>query len=207
MSDVVVPRPTPDDWQRQTQALLPPGIAWSRDPTSNIGKIMGTIASERALNHTAKLALLDTESVPTSAQLLLADWEQSAGLPDPCRPLPGSIGQRWLALADIYFADHPPTPANMIAWAATAGWTITIREQTAFTADVSVGDEAAGEDDFTWVVTVGGQVIEYFMADKNSGGDPLWVGPDLVESVGRRRSGRAVGRAEPRETVECAIRL
>lgn len=179
MPQITVPRPTLEDFQRQTQALLPAGRFWNPNSDSVIGRIIGVLAGERLSRHTQALAVLDTESVPTTSVQLLADWEQASGLPDPCIAAPSTLAQRWQALADVWFADHPPTPANMVAWALQAGWNISIREQTDFVADVSMAEEVVGESDFVWVVTVIGQEIIYFTADKNVGDDPLWVGPDL----------------------------
>jgi uncharacterized protein YmfQ (DUF2313 family) len=182
------PNPTLADWVATTFDLLPRGIAWLRDATSNLGGLVSTYAGERQLLHQRALTLLNTEGVPTAAVELLPDWEQALGLPDPCRPLPGTQAQRWAAVADIFFADHPPTPANMIAWAKSAGWNITIREQTDFVADISRGDEVVGESDFTWVVSILDQVITYFIADRNVGDDPLFTFPDIttLECVIRR---------------------
>jgi uncharacterized protein YmfQ (DUF2313 family) len=174
------PRPSADEWLGATMDLLPPGIAWSREPTSNLGKLLSVISAERQLNHERALLLLEVEGFPTTSVELLADWEQDVGLPDPCKPVPGSLAERWAALADIFFADHPPTPANMVLWAAQAGWNITIREQRDFVAGVSMAGDVAGESDFVWVVTVLDQVRTYFRAGQSTSGDPLWNFPDLA---------------------------
>jgi uncharacterized protein YmfQ (DUF2313 family) len=182
------PDPSFDQWWQATADLLPRGLLWARRQTSNLGKLVGAIAQERMLRHQRKLILLSTESVPTSAVELLPEWEQAAGRPDPCLAAPVGLEQRWAALADVYFADHPPTPDNMVAWALSAGWNITIREQLSFVAGVSIAGDPAGEDDNVWVVTVGGQVRHFFKAGENVGGDPLWDFPDLstLECILRR---------------------
>jgi uncharacterized protein YmfQ (DUF2313 family) len=184
------PRPTSDEWLAATLDLLPRGIAWSREPGSNIGKLLGIVADERQTNHERALYLLETEAFPTTAVGLISEWEQDVGLPDPCKPLPGSIGERWLALADIWFADHPPTPANMVAWAVQAGWNISMREQRDFVAGVSMAGDAVGESDFVWVVTVLDQARTYFRGGHSASGDPLWNYPDIstLECVLRRAS-------------------
>jgi len=174
------PQPLLADWLAATMDLLPQGYAWSRNLASNLGGLVGIIAGERLLRHASHIAVLEVESLPTSAVELLPEWEEAASLPDPCRALPGTLEQRWDALADVFFADHPPTPANMIAWALSAGWNITIREQRSFVAGVSMAGDAIGENDFVWVVTVLDQVRLYFVAGRNVGGDPLWTFPDLT---------------------------
>lgn len=174
------PNPTLDEWWRATIDLLPRGLAWSRRRLSNVGKLIEVIARERMARHQRKLILLDVESVPTRAIELLAQWEQFAGLPDPCRPLPGSLAERHAALGDVFFADHPPTPANMEEWARSAGWNITIREQRDFVAGVSQAGDAIGESDFAWVVTILDQTIAFFQASQNASGDRLFTFPDIA---------------------------
>jgi len=182
------PRPAIAEWLTATMDLLPQGIAWARDPESNLGRLLGVVAGERALRHDRKLTLLEVESFPTTSVELLAEWEQAAGLPDPCRALPGTLAERWADLADQFFADHPPTPENMIAWAARAGWNVEIREQRDFVAGVSMAGDAVGESDFVWIVTVLGQEIRWFRAGENASGDLLFTYPDLttLECVLRR---------------------
>jgi uncharacterized protein YmfQ (DUF2313 family) len=182
------PNPTLDQWWQATIDLVPRGLLWTRRRASNFGKLIEAIATERQLRHQRKLILLDIESVPTTAFELLPDWERASGLPDPCLAAPAGLEQRWQALADVWFADHPPTPDNMIAWANQAGWNIAIREQRAFVAGISIAGDTVGENDSTWVVTVGGQVRHFFHAGRNVAGDPLWDFPDLgtLECVLRR---------------------
>lgn len=182
------PRPTIGEWLDATMALLPRGRAWSRDPASTISGIMAVIAGERQQRHDRKVNLLEVEAFPTTSNELISDWETAAGLPDPCRAVPGTLAERYAALADQFFADHPPTPANMIAWSAQAGWTITIREQRHYVAGLSMAGDATGESDFVWEVTVHGEAIFYFHAGFNVAGDVLSTWPDLstLECVLRR---------------------
>lgn len=168
--------------------LLPRGIAWSREHESNVGKVLQVIAGERAQRHDRKLTLLEVESFPASSVELLPEWEQVAGLPDPCRPVPGTLAERRSELIDQLFGDHAPTPTMMIALARRAGWNITIREQRDFVAGISMAGDPVAESDFTWIVTVLGQSISFFRASQNASGDPLWTFPDLstLECVLRR---------------------
>jgi uncharacterized protein YmfQ (DUF2313 family) len=173
------PRPALAEWFEATADLLPEGLAWPRDPASNLGRLLGWVAEERERRHDRALNLLEVEVVPTTSQELLPDWEQALGLPDPCKPLPGTLGARWAAIADVFFADHPPTPENMVTWAAQAGWNVTIREQRDFVAGVSVAEDVIGESDFVWVVTILDQVIEFFRAEQASAEDLLFTFPDI----------------------------
>jgi uncharacterized protein YmfQ (DUF2313 family) len=181
-------RPTADDWLAATMDLLPQGRAWPREPQSNWGKLLGVASEERRLRHERALVLLDVESYPPFSVELLADWEQAAGLPDPCRPAPGTLAERRSELIDRLFADHVPTPALMIALAAQAGWHIEIKERRDFVAGISHAGDPVGESDFEWTVTVLDQSIDFFHAGRNVAGDPLWTFPDLstLERVLRR---------------------
>ncbi len=181
------PRPELADWLAATMDLLPQGIAWPRDPSSNLGGLLGVVAGERKVRHDRALTLLEREGVPTTAVELLPDWEQALGLPDPCRPLPGSLAERWAAVADVFFESHPPTPDNMVIWALSAGWNITIREQCDFVAGVSQAGDVVGESDHVWVVTILDQVISYFLAEQSASEDLLFSFPDI-------------------ETLECVLR-
>jgi uncharacterized protein YmfQ (DUF2313 family) len=182
------PNPGLPDWVQATFDLLPRGLMWPRDLLSNLGKIVSVIAQERQIRHQRKLILLEIESVPTSAVELLPDWEKALGLPDPCLAAPTALAARQAAIADVFFADHPPTRVNMVRWAAQAGWNVTIREQRDFVAGVSMAGDAVGESDFVWAVTVLDQVRTYFRAGQSTSGDPLWDFPDLttLECVLRR---------------------
>src|SRR4051794_22688826 len=156
------PQPSLSEWLEATMDLMPQGLAWPRDLASNIGKLLGWVADERKRRHERALTLLEAEAVPTAAVELLPDWEQALGLPDPCRAAPGALGDRWAAVSDVFFGDHPPTPANMQQWAAQAGWDVSMREQRDFVAGVSMAGDVVGESDFAWVVTVNGVARTYF---------------------------------------------
>lgn len=183
------PRPTIDGWVEATYALMPPGpIAWPRDLESRWGKLLGVVAAERRQRHDRALVLLEQESFPVTAVELLPEFERLVGLPDPCRPLPGTLAQRRSELVDQFFADHVPTKGLMIDLARKAGWEIEIHEQQDFVADLSMAEEPVGESDFVWIVTVLGQSVDFFRADQNATGDVLWTFPDIstLECVLRR---------------------
>lgn len=186
---MAAPKITAAEWLDTTIGLLPRGdFVWTRDPTTNLNKILAVLASERGEVYDRATQLLDTESFPTEAVELLPEWERALGLPDPCRAAPGSLAERWAEVADVFFGDHEPTPENMVAWAERAGWNIEIREQRDFVAGVSMACDAVGENDFTWIVTVLDQVRTYFHAGDSTSGDALWNWPDIttLECVLRR---------------------
>ena len=185
---MLAPKPSLDEWWAATMGLLPQGLAWARDRLSNLGRLIEVMADERRQRHERSLILLEAEAVPTLSVELLPEWERALGLPDPCRAAPGTLAERHAEVADIFFADHAPTAENMVAWAARAGWNISIREQRDFVLGVSQLGDAMGESDFAWVVSVLDQNIDFFRLGQNALGDPFWTWPDLatLECVLRR---------------------
>jgi uncharacterized protein YmfQ (DUF2313 family) len=182
------PRPGEADWREATFALAPRGLAWPRDPESIWGRLLSIVADERRQRHDRALTLLDIESFPSTAVDLLPEWERLAGLPDPCRPAPGTLAQRRVELIDQLFGDHAPTKELMLDLAVKAGWDIEIHEQQDFVAGLSMAGEPVGESDFVWIVHVLGQSIEFFRAGQNAAGDVLFTFPDIstLECVLRR---------------------
>ncbi len=81
-----------------------------------------------------------------------------------------------------------PVLLILLAWAAQAGWNISIHEQRDFVAGVSLSGDPVGESDFVWIVTVLDQARTYFRAGESTSGEPLWNYPDLatLECVLRR---------------------
>jgi uncharacterized protein YmfQ (DUF2313 family) len=76
----------------------------------------------------------------------------------------------------------------MIAWAAAAGWNVTIREQSDFVIGISMVGDPIAESDFVWEVTVLDQQRAFFEIGAAATGDPLWTSPDIstLECVLRR---------------------
>src|SRR3954470_24351826 len=84
-----------DDYASQFMALMPTGVAWPRDRdkapakfSQGIAGIWGGRVEPRSAN------LLFVESDPRKTVELLPEWERAFGLPDPCAPEPGTIGER-----------------------------------------------------------------------------------------------------------------
>lgn len=71
------------NWLRGLQALLPPGLAISREPEANITKLLEAAA---AMLGDAELGFDDwaAQYDPMVATTMLADWERLLGLPDCC---------------------------------------------------------------------------------------------------------------------------
>jgi uncharacterized protein YmfQ (DUF2313 family) len=114
-------------YHAQLLALLPPGPAWPREPTSWLGRLLAAWAEEFARLETRVDQLL-AEYDPRSAYELIDEWEAALGLPDPCTAAATTLSARqvntWRKLAFV----GGQTPAFYIALAASLGFEIEIHE-------------------------------------------------------------------------------
>lgn len=70
-------------WLSSLQALLPPGLALTRDPAARLTRMLEAIAAQMAAAQGRFEALL-IEWDPRRATTMLTDWERFLGLPDDC---------------------------------------------------------------------------------------------------------------------------
>lgn len=75
-------------WLAALQALLPPGRAFTRDPTAVLTRLLEAIAA-MLLSAQLRLEALQAEWDPRRATNMLPDWERLLGLPDACTPTEG----------------------------------------------------------------------------------------------------------------------
>lgn len=83
-------------WLQTLQALLPPGIALTREPGARFTSLLEAIA---AMLFAAQLRLegLVVQWDPRRATAMLPDWERLLGLPDACAPAGQLIADRQTA--------------------------------------------------------------------------------------------------------------
>jgi len=149
----------PDDkWVQRTaveytaafNSLLPTGPAWPRTPSEPIQEVVAGLMSIWGTEVEALAALLlQTESDPRSANILLPDWETAFGLPDICNPVPPTnIAQRQINLVTKMTLLGSQSRAFFIAQAANIGQTVTIREYAPYMCGVSqCGDTSLHNSD------------------------------------------------------------
>ncbi len=118
---------TATDYLRSLQALLPQGLAWTREDDANLTLLLLAFADEFARVDARAMALVD-EADPRTTFELLADWERVAGLPDSCVVVEQNIAQRRAALVARLTTVGGQTAAYLVALAAANGYTITISE-------------------------------------------------------------------------------
>jgi len=135
--------------------LLPPGIAWPRDPNSELGQLLLAWAQEFA-RLDQRCDDLMNEIDPRTTEEMLPDWERFTGLPDPAIPAPTTIEGRQIALCARLLSRGDPRPATFIAMAETFGYAATITLHVPFAADVSSAEDLLYDDlsRFWWEMNV-----------------------------------------------------
>jgi len=136
------------------QSYLPPGRAWTRDSDATMTIFQRALAYTFARIARRALDLLE-EIDPTTTYELLEDWERVYGLPDECYQ-PTTIATRRAALQTKMQGNDSPTKANLIALAATLGYTVAINEYKradVFTCNSDCSD-ALVEDEWMFVWTL-----------------------------------------------------
>ncbi len=150
-------------------ALLPTGIAWPRDPEAVVMMLIGALAEEWARVDGRAADLLGREADPRATLELLADWETTFGLPDPCVAEPLTLEDRWGALTGKMTLQGGQSRAFFIKVAADLGYAVTIREFSPFMFGVSrFGDTGRRweigppEMRFVWSVKVPDPRLRWF---------------------------------------------
>lgn len=166
---------TAAEYREQLKALLPPGVAITRDAGSSAHKLMDSLAVELARIDT-RLDALPVEAQPFTTAELLADWERVAGLPDNCSGLLGpTIAARRADLVAKLASVGGQSPAYFQGVAAAIGFGVFVDEFRPFRAGAArAGDEITNGDwVFTWRVLGPEQTISQFRAGAGAAGEPL----------------------------------
>jgi uncharacterized protein YmfQ (DUF2313 family) len=158
-------------------ALLPTGIAWPRDPETALMMLIGALAEEWARVDGRAADLLGREADPRATLELLADWETTFGLPDPCVAEPLTLDDRRAALTGKMTLQGGQSRAFFIQTAADLGYAVTIREFCPFMAGISRCGDTGGrwmigppEIRFVWVVKAPTSRLRWFRAGSGRAG-------------------------------------
>jgi uncharacterized protein YmfQ (DUF2313 family) len=146
-----------DDYKKQLQSLLPPGVLWQSQVDSAFANLLDALAEELArIDARAENLLL--EAYPDTSVELLPDWERVAGLPHACTGELSTLQQRHNALMGVLTIERSLSRAFFINIAARMGFTITITELP----------------NFVWQINAALDVnAVYFRASVSVAGDPL----------------------------------
>jgi uncharacterized protein YmfQ (DUF2313 family) len=177
---------TATEYRAQLQALLPPGLAWPRDDSAPLPRLLHAWAEELARLDARAKTLVD-EADPRTTTELLTDWERVAGLPDACTGPLETLTQRRAALVARLTGLGGQSPAYFIALAAALGYAITITE---FRPHLVMSDVDAPLCDapwrFVWQVNAATETVRHLLVDSPVD-EPLAIwGNALLECVIRR---------------------
>ncbi len=164
-----------NDYTAALQALIPPGAVWPTDPDATQTAVLSALANSYQQSDDAALALL-VGAFPTTATIMLTEWESTLGLPDDCAiGETDSMALRQAAVTAKLFSTGGQSPAYFIDVAAQLGYTITITQYRQARAGLSVcGDALNGENwPFVWLITAPATTIIYAKAGLSYCGDPL----------------------------------
>src|SRR5579862_8212652 len=161
------------DFRQALSRLMPRGRVWRDDPESIQTALMGALAPSYVRSAAAAAQVL-IDANPTTTVNLLAEWEESLGLPDPCTASNPSIEQRQAAVAAKWAARGSLRIAYFTAMALALGFTITITEFTPYSVDQAIDLPLLDPEwSYIWEVDAPEIVTEYFSVDLSSVDDPL----------------------------------
>lgn len=124
-------------------ALLPQGVAWSREPGSRLSALLHASAEELArIDATARL-LVD-EINPLTTINGLEDWERVLGLPDSCLPAGNSLQERRSAVLAKLRDEGRQDIAYWYEVAESLGYEVTIEEHWPFICGVHECGDPSG---------------------------------------------------------------
>jgi uncharacterized protein YmfQ (DUF2313 family) len=125
------------------QSLLPPGKAWTRDPSTVVTKVLRGFVPE-LVRVQDRIDTLLRELNPGEAVELLPEYELAYGLPDACSTLGDSIEARQADVLSRLREDAGHNPADYIAIADASGYTGALVYRHPFP-PFTVGESGAGE--------------------------------------------------------------
>lgn len=164
-----------DDYTRALVSLLPTGLAWPRDVESTQYATVKSLAHSFARSDTDSLALL-SGGFPSTALMMLYEWERTLGLPDDCAIGEiSSISERQRAVVSKLISTGGLNRDYYINVAAALGYQITINHFRPAMCGMSVcGEPINGEEwPFTWRFNVPGSSVRYSYSGTTFCGDSL----------------------------------
>lgn len=166
--------PTDQDFQIGFMNLLPIGAVWPRDQDSVIAQVSLALIRNYTRNATAAAGLLE-DAMPIAPVMMLPEWEESLGLPDPCAGPSPTIQERQQQVNARFTAAGGQSVPYFIALAASLGYSVTITQFAPFRAGINaVGQPISGETwAFAWQINAPQFTIERFSAGRDAVGDPL----------------------------------
>jgi len=167
---------TRDDYVILLKRLLPSGLAWPREQTTYMHKLLEALSEEFArLDVRAGVDLIN-EMDPTTTTELLPDYERLVELPDDLQTeLSASLEQRRKDIVRKLTTGGGQAPAFFVEIAAAFGYTVTIEEYFPFRAGRNRCGYRCFDVDWIhhWGIRSDQSVTLYFRAGQNRCGDRL----------------------------------
>src|SRR5476651_1511590 len=171
-----MPKPvfTDADYTQALTNLLPPGKAWNRDPDSVQAQAISCYAPSFRRSSDDALALL-VDAFPATAVNLLPEWESTLGLPDPCAGVAPTLQARRAQVVARFAGSGGMSISDFEAYAASLGYTITIKQYAPFRAGQNTCGQPLGGLDwfYTWSVQVQANTVTPFRVGSSMLGEPL----------------------------------
>ncbi|WP_407936830.1 YmfQ family protein [Jiella pelagia] len=183
------------DYTRALQAMLPPGGAWTREPDSNLSKLLTAMADTLArLDDRVSVLLQETD--PRVANELLADWERITIADDECGAGLDTLQARRAAVAARLAQIGGQSPAYFISLASLIGFTVTITEFRPFRAGYGAAGDPVYSEEYalTWRINAPEETETPFRVGQSA------VGERLV-SWGNERLECTLNRVKPAHTT------
>jgi uncharacterized protein YmfQ (DUF2313 family) len=161
------------DFLAGIQALLPTGPAWPRDPDAVITQVLAALVPLYTANADAAAALLE-DAFPVAPAMLLPEWQETLGLPDPCAGPTPTLQQEQQQVAARFVATGGQSVNYFVSVAAALGYTITITQFTPFTVGMPVGQPLYGVPwAFAWQINAPQVTVNFFRVGRDTVGEPL----------------------------------
>lgn len=190
MSDLPAPMApifSADDFLRSFLAALPQGDAWPRDAASTQVQALATLQPQFA-RLAARANVLLYDLFPANTEMLLPEWEESVGLPDPCAGEAPTVAQRRGQMVARFVTRGGPlqSAASLEAFLALLGFDATITATTApFRCGFSGCGDGLGDAAWYFLYTVSSSFFSFtsFECGLSTCGDPVGTGPILNSVV------------------------
>ncbi len=142
------------DFVSALQALMPPGRAWPRDPSSvQTSVITGLAPSFQRVTAAGNNLLLD--AFPATTDQLLPEWQSTLALPDPNLPAANTLAEQQAQVVVKFANGGGQSAAYFESFAAQLGVTVTVTSSAPFRCGQSKCGQTLGTTDqfFAWSVT------------------------------------------------------
>jgi uncharacterized protein YmfQ (DUF2313 family) len=162
------------------QNLLPPGVAFNKDPGSNLTNLLTGLAAEYARIHN-RADDLRVDAHPTKTIELLEARYIEAGLPDPCSGRPESEAARRQEVVAQWAKYGGQSIAYYIYLMERYGQRIAITEYHPFRVDDETNSPIYGDNwQFVWEVTATASSYKHFNVGDSTVPDPLQEWGDTI---------------------------